>query len=94
MELGARLPTYLTIKTQYLGESYSTRVRAATDSTIESAYYDGKSRLFTFERYCEVLKAAFTDIETTGEEVSETRKVRILYKVIKTNVYYMRRHKY
>jgi hypothetical protein len=34
--------------------------------------------LFTFERYCEALKAAFTDIETTGEEVSETRKVRVL----------------
>jgi hypothetical protein len=69
---------YLAIKTHYLGESYSTRVRAAADNTIESAYYDGKSRSFTFERYCEVLKAAFTDIETTGEEVSETRKVRIL----------------
>jgi hypothetical protein len=69
---------YLAIKTHYLGESYSTRIRAAADSTIESAYYDGKSRSFTFERYCEVLKAAFTDIETTGEEVSETRKVRVL----------------
>jgi hypothetical protein len=69
---------YLAIKTHYLGESYSTRVRAAADSNIDSAYYDGKSRSFTFERYCEVLKAEFTDIETTGEEVSETRKVRVL----------------
>jgi hypothetical protein len=74
---------YLAIKTHYLGESYSSRVRAAADSIIDSAYYDGKSRSFTFERYCEVLKAAFTDIETTGEEVSETRKVRVLLQGIK-----------
>jgi hypothetical protein len=68
---------YLSIKTHYLGESYSSRIRAQADSTIETAYYDGKSRSFTFERYCEVLKSAFTDIEVTGEEISETRKVRV-----------------
>jgi hypothetical protein len=76
---------YLEIKTHYLGESYSSRVRAAADSTIDNAYYDGKSRSFTFERYCEVLKTAFTDIETTGEEVSETRKVRVLLQGIQDN---------
>jgi hypothetical protein len=69
---------YLAIKMHYLGESYSARIRSHADNVIESAYYDGKSRLFTFERYCEVLKSAFTDIETTGEEISETRKVQKL----------------
>jgi hypothetical protein len=69
---------YLAIKAHYLGESYSARIRAQADNIIETSYYDGKSRSFTFERYCEVLKSAFTDIETTGEEVSETRKVRVL----------------
>jgi hypothetical protein len=53
-------------------------VRAATDNTTITAYYDGKSRHFTVERYCEFLKAAFTNIETTGEELSETRKVQVL----------------
>jgi hypothetical protein len=69
---------YLALKAHYLGESYSSRIRAAADSTIDNAYYDGKSRAFTFEKYCEILKAAFTDIEATGEAVSETRKVRVL----------------
>jgi hypothetical protein len=69
---------YLAIKMHYVGESYSARIRAHADNVIESSYYDGKSRSFTFERYCEVLKSAFTDIETTGEEISETRKVRKL----------------
>jgi hypothetical protein len=74
---------YLALKLHYLGEAYSSRIRAAADNTIDSAYYDGKSRAFSFEKYCEVLKAAFTDIEVTGEEVSETRKVRVLLHGIK-----------
>jgi hypothetical protein len=76
---------YMAIKTHYLGESYSARIRAQADNVIENSYYDGKSRSFTFERYCEVLKSAFTDIETTGEEVSETRKVRVLLQGIQDN---------
>jgi hypothetical protein len=74
---------YLALKFHYLGEAYSSRIRASADNTIDSAYYDGKSRSFTFEKYCEVLKAAFTDIEVTGEDVSETRKVRVLLHGIK-----------
>jgi hypothetical protein len=76
---------YLVIKTHYLGESYSARIRAQADNIIETAFYDGKSRTFTFERYCEVLKSAFTDIEATGELVSETRKVRVLLHGIQDN---------
>jgi hypothetical protein len=69
---------YLSIKTHYLGERYRARIRAQADNTIEIAYFDGKSQLFTFEQYCESLKSVFTDIETTGEEVLETRKVWVL----------------
>jgi hypothetical protein len=69
---------YLSIKAHYLGESYTARLRAKADMTMENTFYDGKSRSFTFERYCEVLQGAFTDIFSTGEEVSQARKVRIL----------------
>jgi hypothetical protein len=69
---------YLAIKRHYLGESFTARLRSLADQVIETAYYDGKSRAFTFERYCEVLKNAFTDIESTDEVVSENRKVRVL----------------
>jgi hypothetical protein len=69
---------YLALKAHYLGEAYSLRIRAAADNTIDSAYFDGKSRSYTFEKYCKVIKSAFTDIEVSGEEISETRKVRVL----------------
>jgi hypothetical protein len=69
---------YLSIKSHYLSESYTARLRARADNIMENTFYDGKSRSFTFERYCEVLQGAFTDIFSTGEEVSQARKVRIL----------------
>lgn len=69
---------YLSIKSHYLGESFTARLRSNADQLMENTFYDGKSRSFTFEKYCEVLKGAFTDVESTGEDVSEQRKVRIL----------------
>jgi hypothetical protein len=69
---------YLAIKTHYLGESYSTRIRASVDNATENAYFYGKSCSFTFKRYCEVLKAAFTDLDIKGEEGSEFRKEIVL----------------
>lgn len=69
---------YMALKRHYLGESFSSRLRSNADSVLETAFYDGRVRSFTFERYCETLKGAFSDIEATEEIVSETRKVRIL----------------
>jgi hypothetical protein len=69
---------YLAIKSHYMGESFTARLRAKDDMILEKTFYDGKSRSFTFERYCEVLQGAFTDIYSTGEEVFEPRKIRIL----------------
>jgi hypothetical protein len=65
---------YLAIETHYLGESYSARIRSNADNVIDNSFFDGKSRTFTFERYCEVLKATFTDIEATGEDVQKREK--------------------
>jgi hypothetical protein len=61
-----------------MGESFTARLRAKADMVLEKTFYDRKSRSFTFERYCEVLQGAFTDIYSTGEEVFEPRKIRIL----------------
>lgn len=71
---------YLSMKSHYLGDSFTARLRSGADKIMESTFYDGKSRAFTFERYCEVLKGAFTDVESTGEVVSEERKVRLFLK--------------
>lgn len=67
---------YIALKTHYLGSAYQLRIRALADSRIETAYYDGQNRNFTFENYCALLNKSFADIESTGEIVSETRKIR------------------
>lgn len=68
---------YMALKVHYLGETFTTRLRAHADSRIESAFYDGKARNFTFEMYCGVLNNAFADLESSGEVVDESRKVRM-----------------
>jgi hypothetical protein len=68
---------YIAFKSHYLGESYQARIKAAADSVLTKTYFDGQ-RSFTFEQYTSVLQKAFTDMESTGEEVAEERKIRIL----------------
>ena len=46
----------------------------------ETAFYDGCSCNSTYEKYCKVLVQAFNDIEETGEEVTEERKMCMLLK--------------
>jgi hypothetical protein len=58
---------YQAMKRHYHGKQFVSRVRATVDNVMETAFYDGKSRLFTFDRYCESLQLALTDIEGTGE---------------------------
>jgi hypothetical protein len=68
---------YLALKSHYLGETFTTRIRAIADGRINLAFFDGKARNFTFEKYCEVLNNAFTDLESSGETVDESRKIRM-----------------
>ena len=69
---------YLALKSHYLGDAYQTRLCAKADQTLETSYYDGTRRNFTYERYTEQLQRAFTDLESTGELVSTERKIRVL----------------
>lgn len=69
---------YMALKRHYLGTSFTGRLRGKADSVLDKAYFDGTSRAFTFEKYCQALKGAFTDLESTGEHVHDERKVRIL----------------
>lgn len=72
---------YIALKTHYLGDSYQARIRAASDAILQKTYFDG-ARSFTFESYITTLQKAFTDLEATGEEVHEDRKVRVLIRGI------------
>ena len=47
---------------------------------METAFYDGKSRTFTFERFCELLVQAYNDLAETHEEVTEERKMKTFLK--------------
>jgi hypothetical protein len=69
---------YMSVKTHYLGESFSSPLRSNADAILCDVFYDGRPRGYTFERYCEVLKGAFTDLESIGELVFEGCKVRVL----------------
>ena len=73
---------YIAVKSHYLGEAFQSRIRASADKILDGTFFDGKARTFTFERYCERLNNAFTDLEESGETVDVERKIRILLRGI------------
>jgi hypothetical protein len=50
--------------------------------SLDDTFFDGKARTFTFEKYCERLNHAFTDLEQSGETVDVERKIRIFLRGI------------
>ena len=72
----------LIIRQHHMGTAFQNRIKSAADSTLESTFYDGKARNFTFENFTSRIQGAFTDLEENGESVSENRKVRTLLKCI------------
>ena len=70
--------TYLALKQHYLGNTFQARLHSCADQIIETAYYDGTKRNFSFEKYIETLQKSFVDLRSTGEHISEERQVRIL----------------
>ena len=77
--------TYLVLKQHYLGDTFQARLRSCADQIIETIYYDGMKQNFSFEKYIETLQKSFVDLESTGEHISEERKVRILLNGISDN---------
>jgi hypothetical protein len=73
---------YLSFKRHYLGESFTARTVAAADKTLETIFYDGKARNFTFENFSEKLTKAFTDLGENEEPYSDAKKVRKLLSAI------------
>ena len=68
---------YLNLKMHYLGSSFQDRIQSDADKVLETTFYDGKARNFTFENYCTKLNQAFSDLEECGDKLLESRKVRI-----------------
>ena len=68
---------YFAIRDHYLGSSFQSTIKTNATRTMTTTYYNGKSRHFTFDRYCIQLQKAFTDLEEYGEPQPESMKVRI-----------------
>jgi hypothetical protein len=69
---------FLSMKRYYLGESYTRRIQLSAENTLSTAFFNGQVRTFTFGDYVDKLKGAFTDIESTGENIDQQQKIRIL----------------
>lgn len=74
---------YFALRSHYMGTSYEQLMKSNADKILETAYYDGRSRNFTFESYSERLNRAFTDLAEVGEDVPQDRQVRIFLKGIR-----------
>ena len=68
---------YLALYEHYMGDAFQERIRARADALLARTFYDGRSRQFTFERYCEVINRAIQDLVESGEDVPEPRRIRI-----------------
>ena len=60
-----------------MGSTFQARLRSKVDQILETTYYDGTKRHFSFEKYAETLQRAFVDFQST-QEVSEERKFCVL----------------
>lgn len=69
---------YFSIKRHYLGECFQARTKAQADKVLDTAFYDGKARNFTFEKYCEKLTRAFNDLAEGEQPLPTSRKIRTL----------------
>ena len=74
---------YNAVKTHYFGESFITRTVTKADATIETLFYDGKSRNYSFEKFCEQLNKAYADLDENGEPLTEAKKVRRLLSAVR-----------
>jgi hypothetical protein len=54
---------YLALKMHYLGPTFQAMIRAQADKKLDNAFFDGRNRGFSFERYCSLLQHSFTDLE-------------------------------
>ena len=73
---------YSIIQSHYMGTAFQNRIKSAADKTLETVFYNGKSRNFTFDSCASKLNSAFNDLEAYGEPVGQDRRVRHLLRAI------------
>jgi hypothetical protein len=71
------------MKTQFMGTTHVNKLKLDADATLESIYWSGKARNFTWETFISKLTGAFADLEEHGERKTEEEKVRRLIRAIR-----------
>ena len=61
----------MALRNHYQGDSYRSNLKLKAEKVMNTARYDGKSRNFSYEKYCQRLNQAFVDMAKTGEAQPE-----------------------
>jgi len=73
----------LALKRQFMGTSHVNKLKLDADATLESIYWSGKARNFSWETFISRLTSAFADLEEHGEGKTDEEKVRKLIRAIR-----------
>jgi hypothetical protein len=67
---------YFALQLHFLGETHQSAIKTAAEKVINSSYYTGEKRNFTYEMYAAKHKQAHKDLADYGEVMTEDAKVR------------------
>jgi len=67
---------YMSLRNHYLGSSHQAKILTDAERIIDTTFYDGEKRGFTFERYCQMHKQAHVDLSDYKDPYNEPKKVR------------------
>ena len=68
---------------QFFGVAHVDRITLTAERSLETLFWNGKARNFSFDGFISKMQEAFTDLEEYGEGRSEMAKVRTLLKAIR-----------
>jgi ribosomal protein L15 len=73
---------WFALRSHYLGPTNQSKIMTRAEGDLESKFYNGERRNFTFKRFAEIHQQAHTDLEEFGEPLTEAAKVRKFLKRI------------
>jgi hypothetical protein len=71
------------LKSQYMGGEFVNKVKIEADTQLETIFWSGKARNFTWDQFTSRLTSAFEDLAQFGEPKSDEEKVRRLLRAIR-----------
>jgi hypothetical protein len=76
---------WFALRSHYLGRTNQSKIMTRAEGDLESKFYNGERRNFTFERFAEIHQQAHTDLEEFGEPLPAAAKVRKFLKRIQAS---------